>query len=226
MAIKLKINGLHTAPALQLALKLGISHIGLSFLPHPTRQISPEAAGDLVRGLPHHTTLVGILANPTDVELEACLAACPLDALHLHGQESPARVLEIKQQTQMPLMKTLRLRDAADVAQMADYVQAVDAFVYAAGATGAVQALTNKGGTPDDWAFDWSLLAAPKHHRPWFLAGGITAENMAAAQAVSHATAFDITSGVEHHPGAICLNKLEILANTAAKIHASVPSFS
>ncbi|MEY3841974.1 MAG: hypothetical protein RLZZ542_1084, partial [Pseudomonadota bacterium] len=49
--------------------------------------------------------------------------------------------------------------------------------------------------------FDWSLLAGRVFDRPWFLAGGLTPDNVAEAISVSGAPLVDVSSGVETAPG-------------------------
>lgn len=214
----LKINGINTSAVMQAALELKVPFIGFHFHPHPSRQIGPALAGELARDTSATTTLVGIFADPTDVELESCLAACPVDMVQLHGRESPERVREIKQQLNLPIIKTIRLKDPKDIARTESYVHEVDYFLY-----GPSQSVQVRGiGQQEDWAFDWRWVQNHKHRRPWFLSGGITAENMATAAADSGAPAFDITGGVESHPGTICLKKLKILCDTAATLYASV----
>ncbi len=50
-------------------------------------------------------------------------------------------------------------------------------------------------------AFDWSLLADLKLSKPWFLAGGLTPDNVAAAIRQTAAPLVDVSSGVETTPG-------------------------
>ena len=50
-------------------------------------------------------------------------------------------------------------------------------------------------------AFDWRLLAGRRWARPWMLSGGLDAENLAEAVAISGARALDVSSGVEDRPG-------------------------
>ena len=49
--------------------------------------------------------------------------------------------------------------------------------------------------------FDWSILAGKSWRKPWFLAGGIDATNVADAVAISRARFVDVSSGVERAPG-------------------------
>ena len=49
--------------------------------------------------------------------------------------------------------------------------------------------------------FDWSLTAAIPKGRDWFLAGGLTPDNVVEAMAATGAPLLDVSSGVERAPG-------------------------
>jgi phosphoribosylanthranilate isomerase len=50
-------------------------------------------------------------------------------------------------------------------------------------------------------AFDWTILSGRTVPVPWFLAGGLTPDNVAEAVRVSGARAVDVSSGVESGRG-------------------------
>jgi phosphoribosylanthranilate isomerase len=50
-------------------------------------------------------------------------------------------------------------------------------------------------------SFDWSLLAGRSFAKPWFLAGGLSPDNLAGAVRITGAPAVDVSSGVESAPG-------------------------
>jgi phosphoribosylanthranilate isomerase len=50
-------------------------------------------------------------------------------------------------------------------------------------------------------AFDWQMLKGADIARPWFLAGGLTPQNVGRALQVSGAKMVDVSSGVESAPG-------------------------
>ncbi|HEX4860586.1 MAG TPA: hypothetical protein VFV07_05080, partial [Rhizomicrobium sp.] len=50
-------------------------------------------------------------------------------------------------------------------------------------------------------AFDWQLLRGRSFSRPWLLAGGLNAGNVAGAIRASGAQGVDVSSGVERAPG-------------------------
>jgi phosphoribosylanthranilate isomerase len=59
--------------------------------------------------------------------------------------------------------------------------------------------------------FDWSLLATYPRTKPFFLAGGITPDNVAEAIEKTRPFAIDVASGVEKEPGIKDHDKLKRL---------------
>ena len=89
-----------------------------------------------------------------------------------------------------------RYARAADLAAIDAYAEAADAFLFDAKAP-AEAALPGGNGA----AFDWRILAGRSFARPWFLSGGLDADNVAEAVATSAARMVDVSSGVEQAPG-------------------------
>src|SRR5208282_4841205 len=66
-------------------------------------------------------------------------------------------------------------------------------------------------------AFDWGLIGGRTWRCRWMLSGGLTAELLPEAVAISGATAVDVSSGVESRPGEKDLDKIrEFLAAARA----------
>ncbi len=68
-------------------------------------------------------------------------------------------------------------------------------------------------------AFDWSLLQDVQFQKPWFLAGGLNAANVAEAIRITGAPMVDVSSGIETTPGRKSAEK--IAAFNAAVLNAS-----
>ena len=49
--------------------------------------------------------------------------------------------------------------------------------------------------------FDWGLMQQWQGQKPWMLAGGLSADNVAEAITISGARAVDVSSKVEQTPG-------------------------
>ncbi|HGV4735202.1 TPA: N-(5'-phosphoribosyl)anthranilate isomerase, partial [Klebsiella pneumoniae] len=130
-----------------------------------------------------------------DAVIADALVAAKLNALQLHGSESPERVAQLRARFGKPVWKALPVASASDVARAAAYAGAADLILF--------DAKTPKGALPGGMglAFDWSLLAGYRGALPWGLAGGLNPTNVAEAIARTGAPLVDTSSGVESAPG-------------------------
>jgi phosphoribosylanthranilate isomerase len=96
----------------------------------------------------------------------------------------------------LPVMKVVGLSGAADLAEIARFEQVADQILV--DAKPPKDAVLPGG---NGVAFDWHLLAGRAWARPWLLAGGLTALNVAEAIRLTGARQVDVSSGVESAPG-------------------------
>ena len=196
MPVQIKICGLSTPETIAACASAGASHIGLNFYPPSPRFVSAHQAEKLSEGAPANLLKVGVFVNPDDAFLQEMVTAARLDAIQLHGSESPARAAEVKARFGLPVWKVLSVETAEDVAKADDYSEAADFLLF--------DAKTPKGAAlPGGMghAFDWSLLKAYTGPLSWGLAGGLTAQNVAEAIRETGAKLVDTSSGVETAPG-------------------------
>ncbi len=208
MKPQVKICGVTTPEALVAAAAYGARYIGLNFYPPSPRYISIGMAYELARQAPTTLKTVGVFVDADDDQLEQVLNHVPLDMIQLHGAETPARVQQIKAQFNgMPVIKAFQIADANDLKQTAAYEGIANYFLFDAKPPKNVTQLP--GGT--GLSFNWTILKNFKTNTPWFLAGGLTPDNIAQARAESGAVYFDTASGVEDRPGHKDLAKIEAL---------------
>ena len=136
-----------------------------------------------------------MFVDADDARLADCNAAAGLDALQLHGAESPERVAQLRARFGLPVWKVLSVASAEDVARADAYLGAADLILF--------DAKTPKGALQGGMGlkFDWSLVSAWKVPGPWGLAGGLSPENVAEAVRLTGAPLVDTSSGVESAPG-------------------------
>lgn len=198
MAIAVKICGINSDAALTAALTAGADMIGLVFYPRSPRYVTPAQAGALAAAANGRAELVGVLVDPDDALLETILAAVPLDLLQLHGDESPARLNEIRRRFGVAVMKAIRIAEAGDLAQAVPYRAAADRLMFDGKAPTSL-----KGAMPggNRVSFDWAMLKGSEVGLPWILSGGLDPDNVVQAIRASGAGAVDVSSGVEDAPG-------------------------
>lgn len=196
MAVEVKICGINSPEAARAA--AGADYAGFVFYPPSPRHVTPEQAARLAADLPPEVKKVGLFVDADDAAIEAALKALRLDMLQLHGQETPARVAEIKARFKLPVMKAVKLAGAGDLESAKTFEPVCDRLLFDAKPPPAMTDALPGGNA---LAFDWKLLRGFSAAIPWTLSGGLTAENVGEALAVSGAKAVDVSSGVEDKRG-------------------------
>src|SRR5271155_3326385 len=204
MSTAIKICGLSTVPTLAAALDAGADMVGFVFFEKSPRCVgSAQARGLAARGR-QRAEIVALCVDADDKTLAAIVAATEPDFLQLHGRESPERVAEIQHKFGVGAIKAIGFAEAADFVKAEEYKDAADALlVDAKPPKGAV--LPGGNGVP----FDWTLARDFQPRKPWLLSGGLVADNVARAIALSQARAVDVSSGVESAPGVKDVEKIK-----------------
>lgn len=164
--------------------QVGVDAIGLMFYAGSSRRVSLEQARRVADALPPFVTIVGVFVDPRPGDVEAVLAAVPLQLLQFHGDESP----QFCEAFALPYMKAVRVRPGLDLVQYASRFSRAKALLLDAFVQGA------HGGTGQ--SFDWSLVP-PGLGLPLVLSGGLNPENVADAIRRVRPWAVDVSSGVE-----------------------------
>ena len=181
--------------------------------PPSPRDANPELVAKLVKAVPPGIPRVGVFVDPDDEFLARVLAKAPLDMLQLHGEETPARVAEIKSRFGKNVMKAIKVAAEADVQKASAYSGIADWLMFDARPP---KDATRPGGNA--LAFDWNLLRARRWTRPWMLSGGLKSSNLGEAVSVSGAAVLDVSSGVESAPGVKDIAKIRAFLAEAGRI--------
>ncbi len=190
----LKICGVTLRKDAQMLLEENVPALGVNFWPQSKRFISPTDASPWLKEIQGKILRVGVFVNPTHEEIAEILQQGIIDVAQLHGHESPEFMEEIRTKN-FPVIKAWGVKSTDDHLGLAAYSRA-DAWLLDTPAPGIF------GGTGE--AFDWSLatsVAERYPNQPILLAGGITAENAAAAVQMLRPSALDVASGAEISPG-------------------------
>lgn len=175
---RIKICGLTRKQDIEAVNEARPDYAGFVFA-ESRRRVTPRQAADLRAALAPEILPVGVFVDSAVTEILAQLRSGTIAIAQLHGQEPAENVKQI-QQAGFPVIQAFRIRDAADIvraqASPADFLL-----------------LDSGGGTGTE--FDWNLV--PPITRPWFLAGGLTLENVQGAIQKLHPWGIDVSSGVE-----------------------------
>ena len=212
MPIDAKICGINSPEALAAAGRGGARFVGFAFYPRSPRAVTAGEAVALAAKVPSEVSKVGLFVDPDDDQLAATLERVALDLLQLQGSEAPDRVAQIRARFEVPVMKAIKVATAEDLVGADVYLGVVDRLMFDAKAPQAMKKALPGGNAV---AFDWRLLAGRRWTRPWMLAGGLHAGNLAEAVGISGARAVDVSSGVEERPGVKSPEKIAAFLNQA-----------
>jgi phosphoribosylanthranilate isomerase len=208
MTIAVKICGLRDEIALKAAIKGGAKFIGFVFLPFSKNAVTADEAEKLAIHVPLQVTKTGLFVDASDEDIRAVTGKVSLDLIQLHGTETPARVAQIRILTARPVMKALRMRTSDDLKAVAAYEKVADHFLFD----------SRIGNEPSGGPIDWALLKGRTFAKPWMLAGGLNAQNLAEAVRCSGASAVDVSSSVEDHPGHKSPEKIREFLQVAGRL--------
>jgi phosphoribosylanthranilate isomerase len=196
MSLTVKICGLSSLEALEVALEAGADMVGFVFFPPSPRNISLKAAAALEGRVRGRARKVALSVDADDTFLSLVVDALGPDILQLHGHETPLRIAAIKARFNLPVMKAIPVEAKSDLAAVTRYAAVADRLLFDARAP---REATRPGGLGK--TFDWHVLENLDPGVPFMLSGGLDAGNVGEALRVTRAPGVDVSSGVERAPG-------------------------
>lgn len=178
--VTVKICGVRTLEAARAIEAAGADLAGLNFVPTSRRYLDPTAAEPILRAL-GGVVPVGVFAGSSAQEVDRIAARLGLEWVQLHGNEPASVSAELCRRYRV--IKAFAIDAAFAKEELESHVRWVDYFLFDAGKPGSGR------------TFDW--LRLPESSRPFLLAGGLTAENVAEAIAKTAPFGVDTASGVE-----------------------------
>ena len=195
---KVKICGVTASDTIKTCAEVGVDYIGFVFYAPSPRNIVPAMATKLAAEVKQHAMQsVGLFVNPDDEFIRTVIKETKIDLVQLHGSEPPERVAELRALLDRPIMKAVAIADKHDLTLAKQYEAVADYLLLD---SKPPPNANRPGGNAK--SFDWSILATAfdqgfKLSIPWFLAGGLTPDNVALAIKTTGATAVDASSGIE-----------------------------
>ena len=219
MSVIVKICGLSTPEALDVALEAGADMVGFVFFAPSPRHLTSSGAHALASRVLERAQKVALTVDADDALLDAVVEALQPDMLQLHGTESPARVEAVRRMFGLPVMKALPIAARNDLDGIARYAGIADRLLFDARAP---REATRPGGLGRP--FDWHLLENLDPGVPFMLSGGLDAANVGEALRITRAPGVDVSSGVERAPGEKDPDKIRAFVRAARAAAASVAS--
>jgi len=178
--VKVKICGLTRPQDIEAANAEAPDYIGFVFA-RSRRRVTPWQALKLRDTLDPGIIPVGVFVDEAAGTILSLARDGVIDIIQLHGSEDEKYIGELKSMTDKPVIKAVAVQKKGDAQRWeqssADYLL----LDHKSGGTGQV--------------FDWDLIG--QTCKPYFLAGGLSPENVAQAIMKTHPFAVDVSSGVE-----------------------------
>ena len=184
--MKIKMCGLRRPDDIIYANEYLPDYIGFVFA-ESRRKVSGEEAKNLGAQLDPFIKKVGVFVNEPVRSLITISKQAGLDIIQLHGDEGEEYIKEVKHETGKELWKAVRVRMVKDIQEPqrlpADKLL-LDSFSEESyGGTGKVM--------------DFAVLDQADIRKPYFIAGGLTVENLPEILKKAEPYGIDISSGIE-----------------------------
>lgn len=177
---RIKLCGLSRDCDIDYVNELLPEYIGFVFWEKSKRFVSPERARELRSRLKKEIIPVGVFVDEKTEEIERLVKSGVIDIVQLHGNESEEYIEELRNKVSCPIIKAYCIKSEEDV-RRANSSKADFVLLDSGQGTGTV--------------FDHSLLKGI--NRPYFLAGGLTPENVGTAIRELKPFAVDASSSLE-----------------------------
>lgn len=178
---KVKICGLKNPTDIKCINTLSPDFAGfVMFFEKSHRNISVQTAQELLALLDKNIKSVAVTVSPTEEQLEQ-IYNLGFDYVQIHGNITD----EVLKNSKTPIIRAINVSGTDSLTDLDNYKN-VKGILFDSAVPGSGQ------------GFDWTLLKKlPKTDKMLFLAGGLTADNVAAAVCQVHPYAVDVSSGVE-----------------------------
>ena len=186
---RIKFCGLTRAEDVRLAVELGVDYIGLVFAPQSPRRLLLGQARMLRELVPDEVAVVALMMDSVRGDIEKVVEFLQPDILQFHGSEEDALGASFG----LPFWKAIAMGGVAEEA-----FSAIARYPTASGFLFDGHAAGEQGGSGK--RFDWKQMPAALD-RPFFLAGGLSPENVCVALATARPWGVDVSSGIETAPG-------------------------
>lgn len=202
--MRVKICGITQPEQSNAIASLGATALGFICVPTSPRYVTTAQIQAAVAQLPANIDKIGVFANATIPEISQTVIDSGLTGVQLHGDELPEFCYQLRQSlSQVEIIKALRVRSLEHLETAVTYTKYVDTLLLDAYHP---QQLGGTGQT-----LDWDMLQQFSPSCPWFLAGGLTPDNIVAALTQVNPSGIDLSSGVENSPGDKDLDKVALL---------------
>jgi len=176
---KIKICGLKRLEDIRYVNRYLPDYAGFVFA-KSKRQIDIKTAATLRENMDNRIKSVGVFINESLGNIELLCKEKIIELVQLHGDEDSEYMQNLKDRTNCKIIKAVRVQQSLSLPES---LQIADYLLFDSGA--------GSGKT-----FDWNLIRGYKD-KPYFLAGGINADNICDAIKTLNPYCTDVSSGAE-----------------------------
>jgi phosphoribosylanthranilate isomerase len=179
MSGRIKLCGMRTPEDAVFCAEAGADELGLIFAGRSKRKVTVEEARAIRRAVPLRVPIVGVFLDAPLDEVLRTVRDAGLQAAQLHGAWSTSDSLPFYAALQVANVESLQSRP------------------------GAARVLLDgpAGGSGKSFAWELAAEARKLYEAPLYIAGGLTAENVAEAIREARPDGVDVSSGIEDERG-------------------------
>lgn len=205
--VKIKICGMKEKHNINSLVQLPIDYLGFIFYPPSQRYIGDLDIATLA--IPDSIQKVGVFVNEETHKVDKMAKRQQLDILQLHGDETPDTCAKLKEKDHK-IIKAFGVDGDFEWGYLHGFLDFVDYFLFDTKSS-------QYGGTGH--TFDWQTLSSYPFDKPFFLSGGIGADNCEEACNLKDKNLFgvDLNSKLEITPGIKDINLIENMFKTILK---------
>ncbi|MBC7892243.1 MAG: phosphoribosylanthranilate isomerase [Sphingobacteriaceae bacterium] len=212
--MRIKVCGMREPENLRQLLELQPDYVGFIFHEASPRFVGDTLDPEVLKEVPRGVKKVGVFVNASIDQIVKTVRRYGLDYAQLHGEESPdfCRNLQFKG---VNIIKAFPIDDAFNFTKLNNFKPHCDFFLFDAKGV-------QRGGNGE--VFDWALLNRYDNEKPFFLAGGISLDNVEELTALAglRLHAIDINSKFETAPGLKDIEKIRLLMEKVKPVEEEV----
>lgn len=193
MDLKIKVCGMKYAANIEAVSALTPDYLGFIFYPKSKRFVGLDFDKNDMNRINSSVEKVAVFVDAYQNEVTEFSNIYGIKTLQLHGTESPEFCAELRN-NQFKVIKAFGVNEEFDFSTLEAYKDSVDYFLFDT-------KTPEHGGSGK--TFSWQILDKYKLEIPFFLSGGLSADNISSVKSLNHPQLFavDLNSKFETEPG-------------------------
>lgn len=204
--MKIKVCGMRDTQNIQELALLNPDYMGFIFYPKSARYVVGKLDITIIKQISKNIQKVGVFVNATFSEIQQYVLDYQLDVLQLHGHETPTECEALKS-LNLPIIKAFSVDESFDFDQLIPYEKVCDFFLFDT---------KGKEYGGNGFTFDWNILKKYNQSKPFFLSGGLDAQNILQVKELATLNIYgiDVNSKFEIEPA---YKNISLLKNSVFK---------